>query len=136
MSEKRYYEVEAKCGHVGKRKYINITFGVIARSKKEAAEIARKIPRVKHDYRDAINYVREITQEEFFAIVNKNNDDTFLTCKNIQEQRMYCVNLEERIQDRVIDEEDYQEKRKNRLEYLKMKRKALSKLERFDMCYL
>ena len=37
--EKKYYSVKCKCGHVGAyRFYIPIEFGVIATSKKEAAE--------------------------------------------------------------------------------------------------
>lgn len=48
------YKVIAKCGHVGKGKYIQIAFAVKANDGKEAAKIVRKFPRVKHDKKDAI----------------------------------------------------------------------------------
>ena len=38
---KKYFEVQAMCGHVGKGKYIPISFPVIAINGKEAAEKAR-----------------------------------------------------------------------------------------------
>ena len=54
----RYYEVTAKCGHVGKGFYIPITFPVRAKSAAEAASVTRAFPRVKHDHKDAILIVR------------------------------------------------------------------------------
>ena len=44
---KKFYIVTAKCGHVGKSKYILINFPVIAEDGREAAKIARQIPRDK-----------------------------------------------------------------------------------------
>ena len=44
------FAVICKCGHVGRNNYILITFPVIANSKKEAARIARSIPRCKHHH--------------------------------------------------------------------------------------
>lgn len=44
---KKYFEVQAMCGHVGKGKYIPISFPVIAINGKEAAEKVRSYPRVK-----------------------------------------------------------------------------------------
>ena len=43
--ENKYYSVKCKCGHVGaNRFYIPIEFGVIASSKKEAAEKDISLP--------------------------------------------------------------------------------------------
>jgi len=56
---KKFYIVTAKCGHVGKSKYILIDFPVIAEDGREAAKIARQIPRVKHHHKDAIRNVEE-----------------------------------------------------------------------------
>jgi hypothetical protein len=42
---------------------------------------------VKHDHKDAIGSVKEISFEEFIAIKAANDADPYLHCKNVQEQR-------------------------------------------------
>lgn len=91
-----YYKVETKCGHVGKENYIIVNFPIKAESKKGAAKIARSIPRVKHNQKDAILSVSEITLEEYKALCILNTNDPYLKCKNKQEQKL-IVGLEERI---------------------------------------
>ena len=54
----RYYRVEALCGHVGKGRCIRKEFGVVASNGKEAARVCRTIPRVKHDFKEAILSVK------------------------------------------------------------------------------
>ena len=98
--DKKYFEVTAKCGHVGKNKYIPITFFVNAESAKEAAEICRDIPRVKHDHRDAILNVAEITNTEFVEGIRNNECDPYLQAKNIQQQRK----VKDVIATRILDE--------------------------------
>ena len=39
METKNYYEVIAKCGHVGKKHYVPVKFAVIAEDGKEAAKM-------------------------------------------------------------------------------------------------
>lgn len=82
------YEVCAKCGHVGRKYYVEKVFAVIAKSKKDAARIARSIPRVKHDHKDAIIYVREIDEARYNEIREINESDLYFQCHNVQEQRM------------------------------------------------
>ena len=84
---KRYFKVEAKCGHVGHGKCIWITFATAADNGKEAARKVRDFKRVKHDHKDAIGSVKEISFEEFIAIKATNDADPYLHCKNPQEQR-------------------------------------------------
>ena len=84
---KRYFKVEAKCGHVGHGKCIWITFATMADNGKEAARKVRDFKRVKHDHKDAIGSVKEISFEEFIAIKAANDADPYLHCKNVQEQR-------------------------------------------------
>ena len=84
------YEVCAKCGHVGRKYYIDKVFAVKAESAKEAAAIARQIPRVKHDHKDAIRYVKKIDEVRFFEIIRENEADPYLHCKNRQEQDLTC----------------------------------------------
>ena len=95
---KNYYKVKCKCGHVGRDCYIPIDFPVIANNAKEAAQIARFSPRCKHHHKDCILDVIKITYDEFVAINKSNNDDPYLMCKSIQEQR------EIDISDRVVSE--------------------------------
>ena len=82
----RNYKVKAKCGHVGRGRYIPITFYLIANDKDEAATIVRKIPRVKHDEKSAIMEVVEITDAEYRIGVIENESNPYLLCKNHQDQ--------------------------------------------------
>ena len=82
----KYYIVKAKCGHVGRNKYIVIDFPVIAENGKEAAKKARKYPRVKHDQKGAIINVTKVTYEDYLKCLENNNNDMYLKCKNRQEQ--------------------------------------------------
>lgn len=77
-----------------------ITFAVIASSKAEAAQIARGIPRVKHDRKDAIQMVREVSFEWFFAQLQENNRDPYL---NITNRRQH-VQMLPLFQERIVEE--------------------------------
>ena len=95
---KNYYKVKCKCGHVGRSHYIAIDFPVAASSGKEAAEIARKIPRCKHHHKDCILEVTKISYEEYICIYKDNNEDPYLKCGSIQEQRDIDIS------DRLVEE--------------------------------
>ena len=107
------YEVCAKCGHVGRGYYVDKVFAVIASNGKEAAAKVRQFPRVKHDYKDAILYVKKIDEERFYEILDLNKMDPFLHCHNIQEQRRTC-NLEAKKEER---------RRENRCEEKELRQK-------------
>lgn len=81
------YAVKTKCGHVGRHRYMEITFPVTAESKKEAAKIARNIPRVKHDHQDAILDVKQICLREYLDLVNENQSNPYLKCKSKYQQK-------------------------------------------------
>ena len=55
------YIVDAVCGHVGRGKGVLKSFVVMANNAKEAAAAGRVIPRVKHDFKYAIQNVRKVT---------------------------------------------------------------------------
>ncbi len=101
---KKYYSVTAKCGHVGKRYYIPIEFAIRAESAKEAARITRDMPRVKHNHKDAIQSVMEISREEYIALRQRNDSDPYLHFKSVQEQR-----LNETIYNRLVEEDQDEE---------------------------
>lgn len=84
------FEVCAKCGHVGKGSYIEKVFAITANSSKEAATIARSLPRVKHHHKDAIRYVMKIDESRYNEIREENSHDPYFQCKSIQEQRELC----------------------------------------------
>lgn len=83
-----FYKVTAKCGHVGRNNYIEKDFFVRADSGKDAALIVRRKPRVKHDRKDAILSVVQITHEEFFIGREMMKDDLYFCMKNSREQRL------------------------------------------------
>lgn len=85
------YEVVCKCGHVGKSHYVKISFPIRAQSGKEAARIARGLPRVKHDHKDAILDVCRIDQNRFVELVVRNNHDPYLHCTCIQNQNLIDI---------------------------------------------
>ena len=131
-----YFMVIAKCGHVGKKKYIPIKFAVMAESGKEAAKKVRQFSRVKHNHKDAILDVRCVTLEEFLEINEINNNDPYLKCHSRQEQNL-IDNLTERM---VTDPHNVKEifdkqARKDRVAYKLRKFKILEESsKREDYC--
>ena len=81
-----YYLVLCKCGHVTRDYYMPINFCIMAEDGEEAARIARKIPRVKHDYKDAILKVTKVNKEVFDYQNEINNLDPYLLCHSKHEQ--------------------------------------------------
>lgn len=135
---KNYYEVIAKCGHVGRKQYVPIKFAIVAEDGKEAAKIVRQFPRVKHNHKDAILNVNKIDFERYVEIIEINNNDPYLKCHSKQEQRL-INNLEERLEtDFHSQEVKYDKKtRLDRITYKKKKIKILEKLylEGLDYAY-
>lgn len=90
----KYYQVEAKCGHVRKNNYIIKKFYVCAEDGKEAAQKVRKLPRVKHNHKDAIRSVSEIEYVEYIDGLNRMNNDPYFLVHNSTEQRIKCEFLD------------------------------------------
>ena len=88
------FEVEIKCGHVGKNHFILKTVPVIAENKKAAAAKAKLMPRVKHDHPDAVRQVRVIDAPRYAELVKVHREDPYFQCRSIQEQRKLCNDLE------------------------------------------
>lgn len=134
---KKYFMVIAKCGHVGRKNYIPVKFAVVAESGKEAAKKVRQFPRVKHDHKDAILYVRCITLEEFLEIKEINANDPYLKCHSRQEQNL-IVNLAERMVADLHNVKQAFDKqaRKDRVAYKLRKFKILEESsKKEDYCY-
>ena len=110
----RYYEVTAKCGHVGRGYYIPIGFAVRAETASEAAAATRTMPRVKHDHKDAILSVREVDVFEYDDLQEVNRYDPYLQCRSRREQMMeydaICNRLVEERHSSVWCEKELSEK--------------------------
>ena len=125
---KKYFAVTVKFGHVGQHKCIIKTVPVTAESGKEAAFIARWMPRVKHHDKYAIINVKEIDLEAYLVLLIEKSFDPYFQCKSIQEQRNECVGIEDEIQYMEEDEIDYEKRdkvRKNKVNFKKKRNKRI-----------
>jgi transcriptional regulator with XRE-family HTH domain len=84
---RKYYIVTAKCGHVGRNKYKEAKFPLMAYDASEAANIARNKARVKHDHPDAIIETKEVSKEEYLTQKEINNNDPYFRCNSRSEQK-------------------------------------------------
>lgn len=114
--KKNLYAVTCKCGHVGKNRYIPITFVILAENGRDASSTARFFPRVKHHKKFAILSCKKINELEAALLNEKNHADPYLHCTNKQEQNLYPE-----IAERIIREEIMQSDAKKKIE------KSLSK---------
>ena len=73
-----YYFVIAKCGHVGKGKYIDVIFPIMAETKKEASQMVLLKPKVKKQLSNVISSVFEVSKEEFDKQININKEDIYI----------------------------------------------------------
>lgn len=133
----KYYEVKAKCGHVGRNNYIIINFAVAAENGRDAAKIIRFTGRVKHHHKDAIQSVREITFDEYNELLKKNSKDPYLHAKNKKEQREECPALDfyimkESEKDKAFDKKQ----RKERIKALFRKRKIMEDMIKREFNYI
>ena len=137
MGTKNYYEVIAKCGHVGRKHYVPIKFAVIAEDGKEAAKKVRQFSRVKHNHKDAILNVKKISYERYLEIVEANHNDQYLNCHSKHEQKL-INNFEERLEDDFNNLEIKYDKqaRIDRVSYKLKKFKNLEKISWKESFYV
>ena len=79
--------INVKCGHVGRNSYLLKWIYLMAESKKDAAAKARITPRVKHDHKDAIREVIEISLEEYKEGIKEMDNDLYFKVENSSQQR-------------------------------------------------
>lgn len=94
---KNCYEVQCKGGHVGKGYYYPMVLYIKAESRKDAAQIARQSPRVKHDHKDCIQSVRKISGSEYQIGQKKNAADGYYRACSKQEMQRLCPNYREQV---------------------------------------
>lgn len=122
----KYYKVIAKCGHVGKSRYYAGAFYEAADDGKEAARIVRTRPRVKHDHKDAILELAEISRADYDRGMLETRANPYFHATNAYEQYLHW----DAISEYVFPERDDSTLRiwydvKNRARYLKDERKRL-----------
>lgn len=101
----KYYKVTAKCGHVRKGFYYPGELFIKAENGRAAAKVARDMPRVKHDHKDAILNVVEIDLDTYLMGKEAARKNPYFFCESIQEQFQYWDEIEACI---LVD--DYLEK--------------------------
>lgn len=94
---KKYYEVVAKCGHVGRTNCIMIHFAVRAETKKDAAGQVKEYKRVKRNHKDCIQTVTEINFLQYVTLKADNLSDPYLRCKSKWQQNL-IKGLKDRIE--------------------------------------
>ncbi len=105
----RYFKVTAKCGHVGKVFYYPGDLFIKAENGRDAARVARNMPRVKHDHKDAILNVEEIDWETYRAGKKDARKNPYFFCESVQQQLEYWDEIGSRL---LAD--DYNEKEKSK----------------------
>ena len=100
----KYFEVAAKCGHVGRGYYYEGHFFVRADDAKIAAGKVKSRSRVKRDHEDAILCVREVDELTYYEGLEAMRFNPYFHCKSKREQN--CVM--DLIQDGIKPETDLQ----------------------------
>jgi len=103
----KFFIVSAKCGHVGRSHYIPIDFPTKATDAKTAAQQVKKIGRVKHDHKDAILKVTQVSKKEYLEQSISNKNDPYLAAKSKHEQNE-IIDL---IKNRFINDPQYKPKK-------------------------
>jgi hypothetical protein len=88
-----FFEVTAKCGHVGRGRYYQGLFYVQAENGKAAAAIVRMIPRVKHDRKDAIIAVVKISYAVYRKGSAAQRRNPYFECHSNQEQCLIIAQI-------------------------------------------
>ena len=111
-----YYVATVKGGHVGESKCYYFTQPLMAQSKKAAAEICKILPRAKKGQKDLIRDIKEVSYEEYMQICEKEKNNPYKFCKNIQEQRKYIAEIENSIEmDKLYTNKDIEKAKRREL---------------------
>ena len=132
MRYSKYFIVDAICGHVGRNNGIVKSFPVTAKNAKHAAAVTRKFPRVKHDYKYAIQSVREVTKEEYLKQQEINKEDPYLLSKSKYEQNLNYNNLSIFPMDEIIE----RKRKKHPPRYKKGRKRFDDELWEYEMEYM
>lgn len=106
----KYFEVIAKCGHVGKNKYYEGHFFVIGNDAKQVAKEVKCMPRVKKNHKDAILGVTEISYDKYLIGYDSFLNNPYFKCQSKYQQKLVW----DLIKANVKDETELQNKRREK----------------------
>ena len=109
----KYFEVVAKCGHVGRMYYYEGHFFVSGDSKKAAAGKVKTFPRVKKDHEDVILWVEEVTEVQYKEGLAQMESNPYFQCGSKHEQNA----IVELIQDQIFPETEIQQSYREKSNY-------------------
>ena len=115
----KYFEVIAKCGHVGRNYYYEGHFFVVSTSASKAAKRVKNFPRVKKNHKDVILSIKEITYREYKVGFENFCSEPYFMCKNKQQQKMMWENISPIVREETQSQNDY---RKRKRHYNRQKR--------------
>lgn len=113
----KYFEVVAKCGHVGRNQYYEGHFPVIAANKKQAARKIKRASRVKKNHEDAILSVNEIDEQAYLILLAEYDTNPYFHCNSSHKQNF------DDIKESLRPETDVQLKYRKQSKYYKDKLK-------------
>ena len=122
---KNYYEVVAKCGHVGRMYYYEGHFYIISNSKKEAAGKVKGFPRVKKDHDDVILGVYEVSESEYKVGLKEMQLNPYFKCTSRHEQNA----VRELIQEHIFPETGAQLEYREKCDYYRDRKNGYSKIK-------
>jgi len=125
-----FFQVTAKCGHVGRGQFYMGLFYVRAENGCAAAAIVRYMPRVKHNHKDAILAVVKVGYEEYKTGQAATRKNPYFKCRSIQEQRACMEEIEESIHIET-DSGERQRGREDRYAKLEAVRRAYRKANKY-----
>ncbi len=123
----KYYLVIAKCGHVGKGKYVEVEFPVYAIDKHSASQMCLRKGKVKKHLKNAISSIYEITYEEYLKRLDVYKENQFVKAHTKKE----IVDYIESAQKLESDRKGYKNSFKSRSErvlYLLKRNKIMEDL--------
>ncbi|MDE7329911.1 MAG: hypothetical protein K2N30_02280 [Clostridia bacterium] len=107
----KYFEVAAKCGHVGRGYYYEGHFFVQAQNAKIAASKVKCQPRVKRNHRDAILWVNEVDEPAYLKGLEDMQNNPYFHCNTKREQNCVLEYILDGIKPETERQLTYREKR-------------------------
>ena len=128
----KYYKVIAKCGHVGKNKYIEITFPVVAENAKKAAKKIMNHSKVKKQLKNAISSVEEISYDLYLNLKSYYLNDDYVGSHYSKEYDICNYDV------KLIEKTEWKKSfktRKERVSFLLKKSKILLEDKNYEYVY-
>lgn len=119
-----YFKVTAKFGHCGRNNYYEGIVYIHANNAKEAANLVRWTPRIKHHHKDAILSVEQTDYVLYLQEQVLLKSNRYFSCTSVQDKKKINIEMEQ-----FIKEEPYCFEN-NRVDRIKYKKQILRKLQR------